>query len=164
MLALNPKDEKLLNELVEKYKGYRKPTEKQKLLVTLSEIKNKTEDDIKKLHLLLNVERKAIQFFEADKAVNEALKVDKEKARKLLEHKKFTLGGGFWLAINENKMFNGTISYRDILEMMVRQGLINPIDKEGKNLFAEFLPITNENTNNQSPSPIQQPSLIEQSN
>lgn len=27
MLALNPKDEKLLNELVEKYKGYRKPTE-----------------------------------------------------------------------------------------------------------------------------------------
>jgi predicted O-linked N-acetylglucosamine transferase (SPINDLY family) len=154
MLELNQKDEKLLSELVEKYKAYRKPTEKQQLLVALSEIKNKTEDDIKKLQLLLNAERKAKQYFEADKAVNEALKVEKEKARKLLEHKKFTLGGGLWSALKDNKMFNGAISYRDILEMMIHQGLIHPIDKQGVNLFAEFLPTANETTN--APS---QPSL-----
>lgn len=139
MTNLTEKENEFFKDQVEKFKTFRKPNQSQQLLIALYDIENKSEDDFKKIRALLNAEKKYLQALKANKAIKDLLKADKEKERKALEHKKFILGGGLWAAIKDDRKINQSLSYRQLIEIMISQKLLNPFDKEGNNLFSEFL-------------------------
>lgn len=139
MTNLTEKENEFFKNQVEKFKTFRKPNQSQQLLIALYDIQNKSEDDFKKIRVLLNAEKKYLQALKANKAIKDLLKADKEKERKALEHKKFMLGGGLWAAIKDDRKINQSLNYRQLIEIMISQKLLNPFDKEGNNLFSEFL-------------------------
>lgn len=131
---LNDKDNEYLQKLVTKYKAYSKPTDNQKLLVSLFNLNNKTDDDFKKLQALLKAERKAEAHFNAQKKVKDLLKADKEKERKALEHNKFLLGGWVWSELVEKNP-----QFIQLVTQAIQSGKVKAYDKDGKFLFGEVL-------------------------
>lgn len=131
---LTDKDNDYLQKLVTKYKAYSKPTDNQKLLVSLYDLNNKTDDDFKKLQALLKAERKAESYFNAQKKVKDLLKADKEKERKALEHNKFLLGGWVWSELVEKNP-----QFVQLVTQAIQSGKVKANDKDGKFLFGEVL-------------------------
>lgn len=131
---LNDKDNEYLQKLVTKYKAYSKPTDNQKLLVSLYDFNNKTDDDFKKLQALLKAERKAEAHFNAQKKIKDLLKADKEKERKALEHNKFLLGGWVWSELVEKNP-----QIMQLVTQAIQNGKVKAHDKDGKFLFSEVL-------------------------
>lgn len=131
---LNDKDNEYLQKLVTKYKAYSKPTDNQKLLVSLFDLNNKNDDDFKKLQALLKAERKAEAHFNAQKKVKDLLKADKEKERKALEHNKFLLGGWVWSELVEKNP-----QFVQLVTQAIQSGKVKGYDKDGKFLFGEVL-------------------------
>lgn len=128
------KDNELLQNLVTKYKAYSKPTDTQKLLVSLYELQNKNDDDFKKLQALLKVEKKAIAHFNEQKKLKDMLKAEKDKERKALEHNKFLLGGWVWSELVEKNP-----QIMQLVMQAIQNGKVKAYDKDGKFLFSEVL-------------------------
>lgn len=139
---LNDKDNEYLQKLVTKYKAYSKPTDNQKLLVSLYDFNNKTDDDFKKLQALLKAERKAEAHFNAQKKIKDLLKADKEKERKALEHNKFLLGGWVWSELVEKNP-----QIMQLVMQAIQNGKVKAYDKDGKFLFSEVLSPVQINSN-----------------
>jgi len=137
------KDNELLQNLVTKYKAYSKPTDTQKLLVSLYELQNKNDDDFKKLQALLKVEKKAIAHFNEQKKLKDMLKSEKDKERKALEHNKFLLGGWLWGELSKKNP-----QLVQMVNQAIQNGDIKAYDKDGNFLFGEVLsPIQNQGVN-----------------
>lgn len=137
------KDNELLQNLVTKYKAYSKPTDTQKLLVSLYELQNKNDDDLKKLQALLKVEKKAIAHFNEQKKLKDMLKAEKDKERKALEHNKFLLGGWLWGELSKKNP-----QLVQMVNQAIQNGDIKAYDKDGNFLFGEVLsPIQNQGVN-----------------
>lgn len=137
------KDNELLQNLVTKYKAYSKPTDTQKLLVSLYELQNKNDDDFKKLQALLKVEKKAIAHFNEQKKLKDMLKAEKDKERKALEHNKFLLGGWLWGELSKKNP-----QLVQMVNQAIQSGDIKAYDKDGNFLFGEVLsPIQNQGVN-----------------
>lgn len=137
------KDNELLQNLVTKYKAYSKPTDTQKLLVSLYELQNKNDDDFKKLQALLKVEKKAIAHFNEQKKLKDMLKAEKDKERKALEHNKFLLGGWLWGELSKKNP-----QLVQMVNQAIQNGDIKAYDKDGNFLFGEVLsPIQNQGVN-----------------
>lgn len=137
------KDNELLQNLVTKYKAYSKPTDTQKLLVSLYELQNKNDDDFKKLQALLKVEKKAIAHFNEQKKLKDMLKAEKDKERKALEYNKFLLGGWLWGELSKKNP-----QLVQMVNQAIQNGDIKAYDKDGNFLFGEVLsPIQNQGVN-----------------
>ena len=141
---LNDKDNTFLQNLVTKYKAYSKPTDTQKLLVSLYELKNKNDDDFKKLQALLKDKKKAIAHFNEQKKLKDMLKAEKDKERKALEHNKFLLGGWVWSELVEKNP-----QIMQLVMQAIQSGDIKAYDKDGKFLFGNVLNAPIKNNNNQ---------------
>lgn len=125
--------EKYLIEFVEKYRKFKSPTENQKLLIKLYDNSNRSDDDNKKLDLLLTAEIKKKQAYLAEKKFKDLINADKKKADNALKQKKIVLGAGVINAIGKGASVNG-VAYSDILKDLIAKGFISDRDK---NIFSE---------------------------
>lgn len=71
-----------LDDLVKRFKGFKSPNDTQQLIIILGEKENRSEDDNRKLAVLMKAERKADQLAKARADARRMIDADKAKARK----------------------------------------------------------------------------------
>ena len=71
-----------LDDLVKRFKGFKSPNDTQQLIIILGEKDNRSEDDNRKLAVLMKAERKADQLAKARADARRLIDADKAKARK----------------------------------------------------------------------------------
>lgn len=116
-------DENYISELVEKYQAYKSPNDTQKLIVMLGS-KNRTEEEDKKLKILVNAEKKLAQLVKARQAARDVLNKDKSDKRKIETRKKIIWGSALKTAAQDNA---------DIAKLAVylfEEGYISDKDKD----------------------------------
>lgn len=129
-IELTSDDLEYFSELYARYSKYSKPTNIQKLITTLFEKQDKTKEDVKNIKQLIKAEKLAQRNFQAQQKINKLLREEKNEERKKIERKKFVLGGAFYNALTSNMRFNDSISYEQIFEKMLKDGLIGERDKD----------------------------------
>lgn len=132
-LSLTQKESEYLDKLINKYQGYKKLSKSQATLLALGQIKLKSDDDIKNLRVLLRSEKKAELWANEQKQVQKVIHFQEEKKKKALQAKKDNLGAGLFKALENQAMINDTLSYADLIHIMVNQKLLD------ESLFADFL-------------------------
>lgn len=128
-------------ELVEKYETYKSPTDTQKLIIILGS-KERTDDENKKLKILVNAEKKVAQLAkarQAAKAVTDKEKADKRKAE---TRKKILWGSALLTAAKEN------IQIAELLVFLHEAGYIAEKDKTATS--EEYNELKNKLDNRQS--------------
>ena len=85
-------DTEYLNSLVTRFKTYKKPNDTQKLIIALGELQERSDDDNKKLSVLLRAEKKADELVKARAATQRIMNAEKTAARKLETRKKVIWG------------------------------------------------------------------------
>lgn len=85
-------DTDYLNSLVTRFKAYKKPNDTQKLIIALGELQERSDDDDKKLSVLLRAEKKADELVKARAATQRIMNAEKTAARKLETRKKVIWG------------------------------------------------------------------------
>lgn len=85
-------DTDYLNSLVTRFKAYKKPNDTQKLIIALGELQERSDDDDKKLSVLLRAEKKADELVKARAATQRIMNAEKAAARKLETRKKVIWG------------------------------------------------------------------------
>lgn len=85
-------DTDYLNSLVTRFKAYKKPNDTQKLIIALGELQERSDDDDKKLSVLLRAEKKADELVKARAATQRIMNAEKTAARKLDTRKKVIWG------------------------------------------------------------------------
>jgi len=88
-------DEKYLDDLVKRFKGFKSPNDMQKLIVLLGEKDNRNDDDNRKLLVLLKAEKKADQLVKARADARRLIDADKSKARKAEARRKIIWQSAF---------------------------------------------------------------------
>ena len=115
-------DTEYLNDLVKRFKGYKSPNDTQRLIIMLGEKDNRSDDDNRKLSVLLKAEKKADQLAKARADARRMVDAEKAKARKAETRRKVIWGGALKKASESNpqmaqvmrKLFNdGFVSDRD---------------------------------------------------
>ena len=71
-----------LDDLVKRFKSFKSPNDTQQLIIILGEKDNRSEDDNRKLAVLMKAERKADQLAKARADARRMIDADKAKARK----------------------------------------------------------------------------------
>lgn len=94
-------DENYISELVEKYRAYKSPNDTQKLIVMLGS-KNRTDEEDKKLKILVNAEKKLAQLVKARQAARDVLNKDKSDKAKIETRKKIIWGSALKSAAQNN--------------------------------------------------------------
>lgn len=89
-------DTSYLDDLVKRFKGYKSPNDTQQLIILLGEKNNRTDDDNRKLSVLLKAEKKADQLAKARADARRLLDAEKAKARKTETRRKI-----IWLSAIE---------------------------------------------------------------
>lgn len=136
MLALSKKDQSYLDKLLKNLASKKKLSNIQQQIVLTSEIDPKSEEDVKKLRLLINADRSKTVARESSK---QALQIDKDKlikAQELLEHKQRRVGEVFLSAIMQDAKFSDKFSYAKFLTKMFDQGHFTDDDRM---LLSEYL-------------------------
>lgn len=75
-------DTEYLNDLVKRFEGYKSPTDTQQLIILLGNKDNRSDDDNRKLSVLVKAEKKADQLAKARADARRLLDAEKAKARK----------------------------------------------------------------------------------
>ena len=88
-------DEKYLDDLVKRFKGFKSPNDMQKLIVLLGEKDNRNDEDNRKLSVLLKAEKKADQLVKARADARRLIDADKSKARKAEARRKIIWQSAF---------------------------------------------------------------------
>ena len=76
------KNKDYLDTLIKRFKGFKSPNDTQKLIVLLGEKDNRSDDDNRKLYVLLNAEKKADQLAKARADTRRLIDAEKGKQRK----------------------------------------------------------------------------------
>ena len=115
-------DNEYLDDLVKRFKGYKSPNDTQRLIIMLGEKDNRSDDDNRKLAVLLKAEKKADQLAKARADARRMVDAEKAKERKAETRRKVIWGGALKTASKNDpqiaevmrKLFNdGYISDRD---------------------------------------------------
>ena len=88
-------DEKYLDDLVKRFKGFKSPNDMQKLIVLLGEKDNRNDEDNRKLSVLLKAEKKSDQLVKARADARRLIDADKSKARKAEARRKIIWQSAF---------------------------------------------------------------------
>lgn len=91
-----------LEKLVTRFKGYKSPNDTQKLIVALGEKQERSDDDNKKLAVLIRAEKKFAELMKARAATNLIINAEKTEARKLETRKKVIWGAALLKASKSN--------------------------------------------------------------
>lgn len=98
-------DTDYLSTLVIRFKAFNKPTDAQQLIIALGDKLDRTDDDDKKLNVLLRAEKKADELAKARAGTRKLIDAEKAQARKLEVRKKIVWGAALKTAAqNEPQM------------------------------------------------------------
>lgn len=108
-------DTDYLDLLVTRFKAYKSPNDTQKLIITLGEKIERSDDDNKKLAVLVRAEKKYAELMKARAATNRIINAEKTAARKLETRKKVLWGAALKTASKDSpqiaalmlQLFNG---------------------------------------------------------
>jgi len=81
-----------LEQLVRRFRGYKSPNDTQRLIILLGSKSERTDEDNKKLSILLKAEKAADKLIKARAATNKIINAEKTAARKLETRKKVIWG------------------------------------------------------------------------
>lgn len=121
---MNDKDVGYLNELVSKYREYKSPTDTQKLIVALGSKSDKTDDDNKKLMILMRAEKKAEELHKARQKTRDLLQSEKNAERKKETHKKVIWGSALKKASKNNEQI------AQVMRILYDKGFVSERDKD----------------------------------
>lgn len=85
-------DTAYLEQLVRRFRGYKSPNDTQRLIILLGSKSERTDEDNKKLSILLKAEKAADKLIKARAATNKIINAEKTAARKLETRKKVIWG------------------------------------------------------------------------
>jgi hypothetical protein len=115
-------DTDYLYSLVTRFKSYKKPNDTQKLIITLGELQERSDDDDRKLSVLLRAEKKADDLVKARAATQRIINAEKTAARKLATRKKVIWGSALKTASRDNP----NMLY--VMSLLVKDGYISESD------------------------------------
>ena len=104
-------DNDYLDNLVKRFKGFKSPNDTQKLIILLGEKDNRSDDDNRKLSVLLKAERKADQLVKARADARRLIDAEKGKQRKARTRRMMILASAVESAIKQDSE----------VEMLMRQ-------------------------------------------
>ena len=115
-------DTDYLYSLVTRFKSYKKPNDTQKLIITLGELQERSNDDDRKLSVLLRAEKKADDLVKARAATQRIMNAEKIAERKLETRKKVIWGSALKTASRDNP----NMLY--VMSLLVKDGYISESD------------------------------------
>jgi predicted solute-binding protein len=117
-----------LDDLVKRFKGFKSPNDTQQLIIILGEKDNRSEDDNRKLAVLMKAERKADQLAKARADARRMVDADKAKAQKAEVRRKL-----IWMSALE-KMADTDQEANHHLRMLMQEaftgGFVSDRDKD----------------------------------
>ena len=117
-----------LDDLVKRFKGFKSPNDTQQLIIILGEKDNRSEDDNRKLAVLMKAERKADQLAKARADARRMIDADKAKARKAEVRRKM-----IWMSAFEKMAGEDSDRKIDLIRLMIEafeSGFISDRDKD----------------------------------
>lgn len=117
-----------LDDLVKRFKGFKSPNDTQQLIIILGEKDNRSEDDNRKLAVLMKAERKADQLAKARADARRLIDADKAKARKAEVRRKM-----IWMGAFEKMASEDSDRKIDLIRLMIEafeSGFISDRDKD----------------------------------
>lgn len=119
-----------LEKLVTRFQGFKSPNDTQQLIIALGRKLERSDDDNKKLTILLRAEKKAEELIKARAATSRIMNAEKTAARKLETRKKVIWGSALITASKEHP---------DIARLMLRLFDSNYVsDRDKDTVKAEY--------------------------
>jgi hypothetical protein len=117
-------DTEYLDLLIARFRGYRSPNETQRLIILLGSKLDRSNEDNKKLSILLKAEKAADKLMKARTATNKIMNAEKTAARKLDVRKKIIWGAALKTASETNPYF------ADLMKKLYNEGFVSDKDKD----------------------------------
>lgn len=117
-------DTAYLELLVRRFKGYKSPNDTQRLIILLGSKSERTDEDNKKLSILLKAEKAADKLIKARAATNKIINAEKTAARKLDVRKKIIWGAALKTAATNSP------EIAQIMSRLFSEGYIAEKDKD----------------------------------
>lgn len=117
-------DTDYLNSLVTRFKAYKKPNDTQKLIIALGELQERSDDDNKKLSILIRAEKKADELAKARAATSRIMNAEKTAARKLETRKKVIWGAALRTAAKNDALI------AQMMRKLYNEGYVSDKDKD----------------------------------
>lgn len=95
-------DDEYLENLVKRFKAFKSPNDTQKLIILLGEKDNRSDDDNRKLSVLLKAEKKADQLFKARADARRLIDAEKGKQRKARTRRMMILASAVESAVEQD--------------------------------------------------------------
>lgn len=124
-------DRDYLDALISRFKGYKSPNDTQKLIIALGDKFERSDDDNKKLAVLLKAEKKADELTKARAATQRILNAEKAAIKKHETRKKILWGAALKKASENNP------EMAQVMQTLYNHGYIAERDK---NVVEEDLP------------------------
>lgn len=121
-------DNEYLDKLVKRFKGFKSPTDTQKLIVLLGEKDNRSDDDNRKLSVFLNAEKKAEQLAKARADARRLIDAEKSKTKKIETRRKI-----IWMSAIEKMASEDDKSAHMLQQLRVKafhEGYVSDRDKD----------------------------------
>lgn len=113
-----------LEQLVTRFKGFKAPNDTQRLIVALGSKSERTDEDNKKLSILLKAEKAAEKLIRARAATNKIINAEKTAARKLDVRKKIIWGAALKTASTNSP------EIAQLMSRLFNEGFIAEKDKD----------------------------------
>lgn len=120
---MNDKDTAYLNKLIDRFSNFKSPTDTQKIIVALGNKADRSDDENKKLNVLMKAEKKADELHEARQKARQLLQAEKTAERKKETRKKVIWGSALKTAAENN------IQVAEVMQMLYERGFISKRDQ-----------------------------------
>lgn len=117
-------DTDYLNSLVTRFKAYKKPNDTQKLIIALGSKSERSDDDDKKLTVLLRAEKKSDELMKARAATQRIMNAEKTAARKLETRKKVIWGSALKTASKDSSQI------AQLMQKLFNEGYVSKSDQD----------------------------------
>lgn len=133
-----------LDDLVKRFKGFKSPNDTQRLIILLGEKDNRSDEDNRKLWVLLNAEKKADQLAKARADARRLIDAEKSKARKAETRRKIIWQSAFEAMAADSNQTKRTLN--DLMEKAFNENYVSDRDKEAVKNDLIHQPIDTNNT------------------
>lgn len=117
-------DTEYLNSLVTRFRAYKSPNDTQKLIVALGSKSERSDDDDKKLSVLLRAEKKADELVKARAATQRIMNAEKTATRKLETRKKVIWGAALKTASKDSPQI------AQLMQKLFNEGYVSKSDQD----------------------------------
>lgn len=121
-------DDEYLENLVKRFKAFKSPNDTQKLIILLGEKDNRSDDDNRKLSVLLKAEKKADQLFKARADARRLIDAEKGRQRKARTRRMMILASAVESAIKQDNEVE--ILMRQVMQKVNTGDYISDKDNE----------------------------------